>query len=371
MPYPNKAKATCETHPWVAQVKIKGKKYSHLCKTKAEAKTWEVERRKIGSSLEIPTVSLYELGSTYLDYCQKKGISKKTYDEKVKAIRELLQFKRVDPHAPAESLATIVVFDHLQGQAKKRGGGGANKDLKNLKSMWSWGVRYLNISSDNPFVKVDAFPENVKTRVVPELDDFWKVVNAASTDQDRLMLLTYLYTAARRDELFRLEWKHIDFKRGLIMLRTRKNDKGEWWDDWISLDDRLVEPLREHQKVTGFFRYVFVNFNGSENPKLWEQYKKRQHWLKNLCARAEVDYFGCHGIRHLCASILADENVPLVKIQHHLRHRSITTTAKYIHGLNIKKDREAVRALPGLNGESENRPDKRPDKSGLQLSATS
>ena len=73
-----------------------------------------------------------------------------------------------------------------------------------------------------------------------------------------------------------------------------------------------------------------------------------QNWLKKLCAKAGVDQFGFHGIRHLFASILANRNVPLVEIQKMLRHGSITTTARYIHSLGAG-NREAVEVLPGLN----------------------
>ena len=76
-------------------------------------------------------------------------------------------------------------------------------------------------------------------------------------------------------------------------------------------------------------------------------YQYRQHWLKKVCNEAGVKPFGFHGIRHLFASILAAQNVPLVEIQYMLRHTSLATTQRYIHRLK-KENREVLAALPGL-----------------------
>ncbi len=185
---------------------------------------------------------------------------------------------------------------------------------------------------------------------VPTIKEFLMALDAAKTDQDHLMLLAYLYTAARREELFRLRWKDVDFKNNQIRLACRKNKDGEWWYDWITLDERLMGPLRAHQKITGLQGFVFLNQQGSEHPKYWIPYQSRQHWLKGLCEDAGVKQFGFHGIRHLCASILAAENVPLVKIQNHLRHRHLTTTQRYIHNMNRQENLAVLKALPDLEG---------------------
>jgi integrase len=87
---------------------------------------------------------------------------------------------------------------------------------------------------------------------------------------------------------------------------------------------------------------VFVE-PGTDHP-----YQYRLQWLRRLCTRAKVERFGFHGIRHLCASILAGKGVPLVDIQNHLRHDHLSTTEKYIH--QIKESRSVIDALTGLNG---------------------
>ena len=66
--------------------------------------------------------------------------------------------------------------------------------------------------------------------------------------------------------------------------------------------------------------------------------------MKTLCAKAGIEYFRFHPIRHCSASTLADANVQLVDIQAILGHERISTTDLYIK--NLKKDtKEAVNAL--------------------------
>ena len=68
-------------------------------------------------------------------------------------------------------------------------------------------------------------------------------------------------------------------------------------------------------------------------------YVQRSKWLSKYCQIAGVKHFGIHAIRHLTASILTKNNVPLFDIKTILRHKSMQTTERYIHRL------ESLRAV--------------------------
>ncbi|MCL2790860.1 MAG: site-specific integrase [Desulfobulbus sp.] len=249
----------------------------------------------------------------------------------------------IHPQSSVTQLTALQVQKALQIQSGNRSGNAANKDRKNLSAAWSWGVKFLQLPSENPFAKVEKFASERVERYVPTLEDFWKVFNTIGGDQDRLMLYCYLQTGARRDELFRLTWADVDFFRKRIRLSWRKNKVGEWRSQWLSVKDDLLDWLMRHQKKgCKPNELVFVSQQNLA-------YQYRQHWLKRVCRKAKVKPFGFHGIRHLFASILASENVPLVEIQYMLRHTSLATTQHYIHRLK-KENREVLVALPGLPG---------------------
>ncbi|MDR2548737.1 MAG: site-specific integrase [Desulfobulbus sp.] len=347
MPYRNFNKNK-DKFPWLGQVVVNGKQKRKQFSSKQAALKWEVEEKERLLSREsqgpIPTVCLYDWATSYLDYAKARH-AEKTYEEKRFVFREF--FKSIPARLDVKLLAPNDVRLFLETQAEQRSGNAANKQRKNLKAAWRWGVRFFGLPRDNPFDLVQRFAEVRSQRAVPTLEDFWRVYEVAESYQDKLMLLFCLHTGARRDEVFRLLWKDVNFSSRKVCLRTRKNELGEWKAFWLPLTTDLERMLCEHKRTTGLLRYVFLNQCDIDQQK-WVPFLYRQHWLKRLCFRAGVQQFGFHGIRHLFASILAGKNVPLVEIQKMLRHGSVTTTARYIHSLD-SDNREVLDVLPGLS----------------------
>lgn len=333
---------------WMAQVRIGGEKASrHRCKTKKEAMAWEREEkerilRRVPEEEEpIRTVSLHEWATAYLDYAKDRFVQS-TYEEKRFAFRQLFS-SGIIPESPACGLTGKDVLDFLQSESSKSGNS-ANKRRKNLRAAWKWGEVFLGLPEKNPFHSVPRFAEVREERNVPSLAEFFAVFESTDIGQDKCMLFFLLHTGARRDEVFRLRWKDVDFTARRVRLLWRKNAIGEWKESWLPIGDELVEMLDRQRRITGLLGHVFMHHTDDDK---WVPYLYRQHWLKKLCARAGVKQFGFHGIRHLFASILASKNVPLVEIQKMLRHGSIATTQRYIHSLQ-EGSREVIEALPGL-----------------------
>ncbi|WP_306548901.1 integrase [Desulfobulbus sp.] len=326
--------------PWMGQRFIGKKKVRKCFETKKEALLWESERLPSPAEQKTLTVSLLEWATEYLKHAEQ-NFTRKTFDEKRIAFRQFFSCLGIRPTGSVHLLTAYQAQKALQTQTTARSGNAANKDRKNLSAAWSWGVKFLQLPELNPFSKVEKFASERHERHIPTLDDFWKVFHTVEDDQDKLMLYCYLQTGARRDEVFRLTWPDVDFFRKRIRLSWRKNKIGEWRSQWVSVKDDLIEWLLRHRKKSNAsLDNVFVSYRSLP-------YEYRQHWLKILCEKAGVEPFGFHGIRHLFASILAAENVPLVEIQFMLRHTSLATTQRYIHRLK-KENREVLAALPGL-----------------------
>jgi len=114
-------------------------------------------------------------------------------------------FKEIDPSLPVSNLKPGDVSAYIVKQMEvRRSGYAANKDRKNLVAAWNWGMKYMKppLPGPNPCL-VDRMPEVRHPRYVPSEDNFWKVVDVAE-GQDKVMLLAFLYLAARRKEIFRL-----------------------------------------------------------------------------------------------------------------------------------------------------------------------
>ena len=281
-------------------------------------------------------VCLLEWANAYLDVCKQKFIHN-TYQEKVKAFR--LLFRSVPPETTVTTLMRGQVLAHFTELVKGgRSGNAVNQDMKNLIAAWNWARRYMEgfPAGENPFF-VERFPETRCPRYVPPLSDFWLVLDQAESEQDRALLLSYLYLAARRTELFRLRVDDVDLSRRRLRLGTKKRAGGALEYNWLPVADPLLPELSgQLEKVTG--PWVFPN------PRTGNAYFERAPWMPRLCALAGVKPFGLHAIRHLTASILAEQGVPLVQIQQILRHKRLTTTERYIRSLG--DCREAVAVIP-------------------------
>ncbi len=321
---------------------IAGQRKQAVFKTLGEAKRWEAGQSAEAWELaEKPTVTVFSLVQAYLDFA-KERFSHKTYAEKSLATVTLLKF--VPPDMNVESIQPKAILDALRHRALSSGNA-ANKDRKNLVAMWNWGIKYLALPRDNPFQAVDRFAADKHPRYVPSEEDFWKAYDAASED-DQSFLLTALHTAARRGELFRLTWPDVDFKVGTIRLGTRKTATGGMEYATLPMTSKLAAALSALRSRGPRSMFVFCQEDG-------EPYSYRIHYMERLCKRAGVRKFGFHAIRHLSASILAREKVDIPTIQAVLRHKSPTTTARYLHSLGVVEN-----VLEGVFGDKQKAPGK-------------
>ncbi len=341
---------------WKAQVRKNGKRKERTFSTKKDAIAWESQLRQTDTAWEetTHTTCLGEWAEAYLDSSRERFVEK-TYKEKRIAFKRF--FQEVDPYIAAVDLTPSTVQAFLLKQKKERSGYASNKDRKNLLAGWNWGMMYMTpqLPKENPF-ETPKMPEVRSPRYVPPEEDFWKVYNLAE-GQDQLMLLTFIHLACRRGEAFRMKWDDVNFKDKLVRLWTRKRENGSYEYEWLPMTEELQIALSEWQEQCPVkSEHVFicldqmnfcVEYYGSP-------FTVRQHFMRKLCEKAEVKPFGFHSIRHLTASILYHRGYDLSVIQAILRHKSPTTTNRYLKSLGIEHVRDALENLSKKNGKKPN-----------------
>lgn len=325
MPYKKKTGSRVR---WVGRVQKNGQIRQQVFDTKSEAKAWEAAEKATTWETEQPetkTATVSEWVNEYLDF-SKERYSAKTYEEKRGAFMRLLGV--VSPKDEAGAITIHQCLLCLKARAKTSGYA-ANKDRKNLAAAWVYGISFMGLPEKNPFKLVPRFGEERQEKYVPPEEDFWKVYQVAETEQDKVFLLTLLHTAARKGEILRLKWSDVDFHESRIRLWTRKRRDGNLESDWIPMTEQLRNALLKHRQNANGVN-VFTRENG-------QPYKWRQHLMKYLCGVAGVKHFTFHAIRHLTASMLDKAGLELAVIQAILRHKSATTTARYLHSLRGTK----------------------------------
>ena len=138
--------------------------------------------------------------------------------------------------------------------------------------------------------------------------------------QAKHFMLTALYTGMRRGELFKLEWRDVDFERGFINLREPKGGKSQK----IPMNSMARQVLESHPHTPGS-PFVFPGQGGKQRVTI-------QVASNRIKARAGLpaDFRPLHGLRHLFASTLASSGVvDLHTLQKMLTHKNPRMTQRY------------------------------------------
>lgn len=153
------------------------------------------------------------------------------------------------------------------------------------------------------------------------------------------LVLTAMLTGARKGELLALTWRDVDLAHGRAQLgRTKNGDRRT-----LVLLPQVIAALAPFASIDGA-RYVF----GSPRSRNQTPADIGTAWSEAL-ARARIDDFRFHDLRHCCATYLAMAGAPLNVIAEVLGHRKLDMARRYAH-LTVQTKAEAMRVALGAIG---------------------
>ena len=136
------------------------------------------------------------------------------------------------------------------------------------------------------------------------------------------------------------------FQNRRIRLWTRKRKDGAMEYDWLPLTEELRAMLMwwwENRPVKDSpFVFVSLDETAFAIQYFGKPFTVRQKFMHRLCETAGVKHFGFHAIRHLTASTLFNKGYDVGVIQAVLRHKSPTTTERYLRSIGLERVREAL-----------------------------
>ncbi|CAJ9627444.1 site-specific integrase [Burkholderia pseudomallei] len=148
-----------------------------------------------------------------------------------------------------------------------------------------------------------------------------------------------LSTGCRKNELLALEWHRVDFERSHFRLECEHTKNGK--RRLVPLNSGALSALRDQldwvARHCAGSEWVFASSSGRRVGNL-------QKGFVAACARAGIENFRIHDLRHTFASWLVMEGVSLYVVKDLLGHSSITVTERYAH-LSPDHGREAVQKL--------------------------
>lgn len=194
--------------------------------------------------------------------------------------------------------------------------------LELLRRIINFGVKRSLCDSVKFTIRMPTV-NNQKTENLTQ-DQLTALLDVLEKDDNKLaagFMKMVLFTGMRRGELFNLQWKDIDFRRGFIHIRDPKSGS----DQIIPLNSEARQVLKNTPKTKS--PYIFPGRDGRKRTDI----KKSVNRLKTDAGIPE-DFRALHGLRHVYASMLASSGkVDLYTLQKLLTHKSSAMTQRYAH----------------------------------------
>jgi integrase len=317
----------------------KDKTYKHWCysfqyqgqiyakrgfKTKKDAASAREDRRKEVKGPTKTGMVFSEASNKYLDFAERRFASE-TYKYKVYVYKTFFTFMGQDLFM--HEITSSLISSYLE---TRHSNNNYNVHRRELSAMFSYAKETLEVIDRNPVRKTSKLPHNVAVKQIPKEEDVIRLLLVADHKTDEKdLLIVLLHTLARIDEVLRLRWEDVNFDKRVVTKWSKKTRDGSYKPIPVNMNDELHDTLWKMWQNKKQDVWVFYN------KRTGDRYHKRPKFMRGLCTRAKVPPFGFHALRHLMASLMADNpKISTKTIQKILGHSESRTTEIYLHELD-------------------------------------
>jgi integrase/recombinase XerD len=173
-----------------------------------------------------------------------------------------------------------------------------------------------------PYIPYGKRPKTLPSVLSP--DEVLRLLNAAAPGRDRALLHVAYGCGLRLSELLHLQVGDIDSARMVIHVRQGKGAK----DRLVPLSLRLLEELRAYWRLCRPRTWLFPGHK-PDRPITASNVQRRFGRLVKQVGLGK--HCSMHTLRHSYATHLLEAGVDLLTLKALLGHRSLQTTAHYLH----------------------------------------
>jgi site-specific recombinase XerD len=231
------------------------------------------------------------------------------------------------------------------GHQKPNGPSARARALAAIRSFFKYahqaGLLRDNPAADIPLPKIRM--GEIRALSHEECDRFLRIVATNPSQfrkvRDRAMIVTFLLTGARLREIVHLDKSDVDLHQSTIRLHRKGGEV-----NILPLADSAKLELKAYLKQRRRrcrTRPLFISCRNRRISRgaVWYLVKK---YLKK--SRIKTRGMGPHALRHTFATLLLNQGENLRVIQSLMNHKSLATTARYLHS----RSQELVKAVNGL-----------------------
>lgn len=197
--------------------------------------------------------------------------------------------------------------------------------------------------SRNPAEWLEAPAVKNREKSALEAEDVRAMVNAATNDRNRAIIMMLAQTGLRINELANITLDQYEHRINNTLVIRGKGDK----DRLVGLSDEtceLIDRYIAHSRKDGC-EYLFV---GNQGNKL--KGKNTSAMLKVAAKKAGIEnwqelHISNHTMRRTFATLMSEANVPVEVISKAMGHSGIQITSRYIK----RTEQRAVNAMASVN----------------------
>jgi site-specific recombinase XerD len=279
-----------------------------------------------------------ELRKRMIECLQLRGLSERTQEMYVRAVRQLAEHSRKSPDVITEE-ELRQYFLYIKN-VKQYSRSASTIALCGIKFFFEY-----TLNRDWTTLSFVRAPREKKLPVVLSLEEVRRILGCVRRPSYRVCLSTIYSCGLRLQEGTHLQVPHIDSSRMLVHVRRGKGGK----DRYVPLPHRTLQLLREywvtHRNPVLIFPApgrggIGVSTSTAAMPKSSLQGAFREA-LKQSSIHKQASV---HTLRHSWATHLLEAGVNLRLIQEYLGHSSPTTTSLYTH-LTVKAEELGSQAI--------------------------
>jgi integrase len=176
--------------------------------------------------------------------------------------------------------------------------------------------------------------------------------------RDYALLLLYIYTGLRRNEVMSLRGRDLECKEDRLIIKYRR--KGGKYSA------REVAVPEVHQAILSYLEASGRTGVLRSGSALWARHDRAgkagalgsrafANNLKKYAKAAGIENAHVHQTRHTYARIVAEETGSFIETQEALDHENLATTRVYVQRITVKPDKHSKRIAERLNKADANR----------------
>lgn len=208
----------------------------------------------------------------------------------------------------------------------------------------------------NPVSETKPYPRDSASITILSKEKLKRFLVAAEDSDWKLEIYLALFCGLRKGEILGLKFGDIDFEKESVHIQRQitanpiipkgqstiseyqvieKEPKTENSYRILKLPKRLIYELEERRKLISEIKakegenFINLDYISCQKNGLPHSVTAMNLALTKICARNGLPHVTVHGLRHMYATILLEQGVPLVKISALLGHASVNTTFEF------------------------------------------